>query len=196
MKRLPALSSPSIRRTLTAFALGLCAAVLPGVARASQSFPGAIQEHLMKTGDAPPCPVSCTLCHTSPAGGVATVRAEGFTDNLRGQSAVAFNNRNRMPPGALTAGDATTVGPALDALEKLDCAAMPGKVCDSDGDGFPDIQELRAGTNPDGPGDLGECPMYGCGASSIAPSAARPREVQGAWLLAALGVLVLARRRR
>jgi MYXO-CTERM domain-containing protein len=181
---------------IAALALGLAAFTLPGVARASQSFPGAIQDWLEKNGGAPPCPVACTLCHTSPAGGVATVRVTGFTDNLRGQSAVGFNMRMRMPPGALTAGDATTVGPALEALATLDCASKPGAICDSDGDGAPDILELKAGLNPDGAGDLGECPQYGCGASSVAPPVSRPREVHGAWFLAALGALVLGRRRR
>jgi MYXO-CTERM domain-containing protein len=194
MKRATVLGSFGLAPALTAVTLGLSALIAPGVALGSQSFPGAIMEHLTKTGDAPVCPPTCTLCHTSPAGGVATVRAYGFTDNLRGQSSVAWNARNRMPPGPLMAGDASTVGPAIDALEKLDCAAAPGKPCDSDGDKIPDVAELRAGSNPDGPGELAECPQYGCGAS-VAPIAARPRELPGAWLMAALGVLVLARRR-
>ena len=159
--------------------VGLAVAASPTVASASQSFPGAIMEYLESTGDAPPCPPTCTLCHASPSGGVETVRSAGFTDNLRGQSSVAWNARNRMPPGALTALDPTTVGPALKALETLDCASAPGKVCDSDNDMVPDVAELRAGTNPDGPGALGECPQYGCGAkadtASIVPTRGRSR---------------------
>lgn len=189
----------ALLRLAPALTAGLLSVGLPAVAAASQTFPGAIQDYLMSTGDAPPCAPTCTLCHASPSGGVETVRSAGFTDNLRGQSAVAFNMRNRMPPGALTALDPSTVGPALKALETLDCASAPGKVCDSDGDGMPDVAELRAGRNPDGPGDLGECPQYGCGASSekasIVPSS-RSREVPGAWLVAAVGLLVVARRRK
>jgi MYXO-CTERM domain-containing protein len=187
--------SRKLRPLLRAAGLGLASLLAAAPAVASQSFPGAIQEHLIATGQAPPCPPTCTLCHQSPAGGADTVRQTGFTENLRVQSAFAWNQRMRMPPAQLLSGDPTTVGPAIDALEKLDCQSLPGKVCDSDGDGAPDVQELREGTNPDGPGALGECPQYGCGAS-VAPVAARPYEVQGAWLIAALGALAFVRRRR
>lgn len=191
--------SPASQRrlgpALSALALGLAAVTLPAVAAASQSFPGAMHEYLADTGDAPSCPPACTLCHTSPAGGAVTVRGVGFTEAIRGQSDVAWRARMQRPPGPLTSGDATTVGPALQALETLVCFDMTGKPCDSDMDGVGDVAELRAGTNPDGPGSLGECPQYGCGAS-VAPSAAAPREVPGAWLFAALGALVLVRRRR
>jgi MYXO-CTERM domain-containing protein len=188
--------SDSMGSYLVAAALGIACSFSTGQAYASESFPGAILEHLSKTGAAPACAPACTLCHKSPAGGVETVRDTGFTAALRGQSAYAWRQRNSMPPGQLLAGDPTTVGPALDALEKLPCqepaSPMP---CNSDKDPMPDVAELRAGLNPDGPGELGECPQYGCGAS-IAPVAARPSEVPGAWLVAALGALVFVRRRR
>jgi MYXO-CTERM domain-containing protein len=188
--------SRALRRLLAAVA-GVACALSSGAVYASESFPGAIQEHLMKTGAAPACAPACTLCHKSPSGGVETVREEGFTLNLRVQSAFAWNQRMRMPPSQLLSGDATTVGPALDALEKLPCQEVDpaGPVCDSDRDGMQDVAELRAGLNPDGPGELGECPQYGCGAS-IAPMALRPAEVPSAWLVVALGALVFVRRRR
>src|SRR5690349_12676471 len=125
-RALPASSSPR-GSTLAGFALGLSLLGLPAVASASQTFPGAILEYLQSTGAAPACPPTCLLCHSNPAGGRESVRDSGFTDNLRGQSAVAFNARNRMPPGPLTALDPTTVGPALRALETLDCFTTPGK---------------------------------------------------------------------
>jgi MYXO-CTERM domain-containing protein len=186
-------------RAVLAAAFGVVCSLSPRAVHASESFPGAILEHLTKTGAAPVCAPACTLCHTSPSGGVETVRDDGFTANLRGQSAYAWNVvRMRMPPSQLLAGDPSTVGPALDALEKLPCQETDppsATACDSDKDGAPDVAELRLGLNPDGPGELGECPQYGCGAS-IAPVAARPAELSGAWLAAALAALVVARRRR
>jgi len=190
---------PPFPSTLLGRLLGLVASLgvfgLVATAQASPTFPGAIIDHLTATGASPACPPTCLLCHTSAAGGVVTVRDMGFTQNLRDQSSVAYNMRGKTPPRPLTQRDDSTVGPALDALEKLDCASMPGAVCDSDGDGVPDVAELRAGTNPDGPGGLVDCPQYGCGAK-IAPSPRAPREVDGALLFAAVGLLVVARRVR
>jgi MYXO-CTERM domain-containing protein len=195
--KLVILDRSRLRSLLSAAGFGLVSALSSGSALASESFPGAVQEYLLASGVAPACPPTCTLCHTSPAGGAATVRLEGFTENLRTQSSVGFANRNRMPPRALTALDPSTVGPAIQALETLECTTTPGtgRPCDSDNDGTFDVAELRAGTDPDGPGLLAECPQYGCGAS-VAPVAARPFEVPGAWLVAALGALVFVRRRR
>jgi MYXO-CTERM domain-containing protein len=182
---------------LAATAFGLVSVLSPAPAVASESFPGAMQAYLDGTpGGAPVCPPTCTLCHLSPSGGAETVRQTGFTQNLREQSSLAFVNRNRMPPRPLSQLDPTTVGPAVLALETLDCVLKPGTgPCDSDNDGIRDVAELRAGTDPDGPGQLTECPQYGCGAS-VAPVAARPYEVPGAWLVVALGALVFVRRRR
>lgn len=187
----------TIRHRLLGLAAGIGAFALAATAQASPSFPGAIIEHLSETGDSPACPPTCLLCHTSPSGGKATVRDSGFTQNLRDQSSVAYNARGKKPPLPLTAGDDSTVGPALDALEKLDCYSAMGAVCDSDGDGVPDVAELRAGTNPDGLGGLVDCPLYGCGAkASIAPSPRAPHELDGALLFAAVGIIVVARRVR
>lgn len=189
--------SPNVR-ALRAAALGAATLLASGSALASESFPGAIYDYLIATGEYPTCPPTCTLCHKSPSGGRETIRDTGFTDNLRVQSSYAYNIvRMRMPPQQLLSGDASTVGPALAALEKLPCQS-PSPVmtpCDSDNDGVSDVAELRKGDNPDGPGKLSECPQYGCGAS-VAPVAARPAETHGAWLVAALGALVFVRRQR
>jgi MYXO-CTERM domain-containing protein len=190
--------APARLRSLSAvFTVGIVSVLSSGTALASQSFPGAMQEYLEGTpGGAPLCPPTCTLCHTSPAGGVETVRETGFTQNIRDQSALAYMMRNMTGPRPLSAAEPSTVGPALQALEKLDCFNSPDtNVCDSDMDGMADVEELRKGRDPDGPGLLAECPQYGCGAS-VAPVAARPYEVPGAWLVAALGALVFVRRRR
>jgi MYXO-CTERM domain-containing protein len=182
-----------LRSLVAASTLGLVSVLASGTAVASQTFPGAMQEYLASTpGGAPLCPPTCTLCHTSPSGGSETIRITGFTENLRNQSALAA----MMGGTQLMAAQPSTVGPAMKALETLDCFTDPGTdICDSDGDKVPDVEELRAGTDPDGPGELAECPQYGCGAS-VAPAAARPYEVPGAWLVAALGALVFVRRRR
>ena len=68
------------------------------------------------------------------------------------------------------------MGPAVLALETLDCVLKPGTgPCDSDNDGIRDVAELRAGTDPDGPGQLTECPQYGCGAKAE-PAAQSPAQ--------------------
>ncbi len=189
--------SRTLGARLLCLALGLGALATPVAAQASPSFPGAIMDYLTLTGEAPSCPPACLLCHTSPQGGVLTVRDMGFTRNIRNQSSIGYDLRGRRPPGPLGDADETTVGPALQALETLDCYSDPGHVCDSDHDGVPDVAELRAGTNPDGPGGLVDCPQYGCGAkASIAPSPRSPHELDGALLFAAVGVLVVVRRRR
>jgi MYXO-CTERM domain-containing protein len=193
MKRV-ILDRSRLRSLLAGTAFGLVSVLSSGSALASESFPGAIQEYLLATGAAPVCPPTCTLCHTSPSGGSETIRFAGFTGNIQTQSSLAWQNRGEMPPRPLTKLEPSTVGPAIHALETLICF-MGDKLCDSDGDGMPDVEELRRGRDPDGAGLLAECPQYGCGAS-VAPVASRPYEVPGAWLVAALGALVFVRRRR
>ena len=99
---------------------------------ASPTFPVTVQNHL----SLPEAP-ECTLCHATEAGGLGTVtRPFGVTLRARGAQA----------------GDTASVVTALNA--------MAAEGTDSDGDGTGDIDELLAGTNPNG--GEGPEPEYGC----------------------------------
>lgn len=168
-------------------------------AQAREQFPGQIQEHLQLT-----CAPSCLLCHTSQQGGSATIKMASadhgaptgygvFVANLR---TIGLKNHT---VGSITATTESVV-PWIDALEHQPCEgpdATDQRVCDSDGDGMPDIEELKAGRDPDKPGAGAGCPQYGCGAS-IATLPHRTSDTgSAAALIAGLGVgLVLARRYR
>jgi hypothetical protein len=121
-------------------------AALP--AAASSSFPMAVKGHL-QLSNVP----ACALCHTGGQTGMGTVNT-GFGKALRDEG--------------LTAGDDDALRTALDALA--------AKGTDSDADGTPDVEELKAGRNPnlaDAPGvDAGTAvvppsPKYGCGANAV-----------------------------
>jgi hypothetical protein len=156
---------------------------LPSVAHATAGFPGEIQSHL-SLASAP----DCSLCHTDGStGGKGTVNTP-FGKSIRAHGLVAYDTG------------------ALDSA--LDAEAKDGT--DSDGDGSPDITELKAGTDPNvsngvGGGDAGlsggspaatsvvEPPQYGCALGA--------RTNLGAESTAGLSVLVLGmahitRRRR
>jgi hypothetical protein len=170
-------------RTGRAILLGAAVFSLSGLASASETFPGAVQDYLQKTGSEVDCPVPCTLCHYTPSGGKGTAREEGFTFNLRNTKSFMGADPNGMVQ-------------ALALLERnLACPLAPGAVCDSDGDGMTDVAELRASRDPDGRRDFDDCLKYGCGAS-LAPSAPERTELAPLWLVAALGGVALLRRAR
>lgn len=91
-----------------------------------------------------------------------------------------------MRSRGLTAYDDASVRTALDALE--------AEHKDSDGDGTPDIAELRAGTNPNAAaGEEVVVPDYGC---TIAGGRACPSGLQTTyWLMGAAVAIRLLRRR-
>lgn len=138
----------------TLLALTLCSTA----ALASADYPGEIQT---KYGLASPPLQSCALCHTNGITGSGTVNTP---------IGLALRSRGLM------SGDAATLRMALDTLET--------DMVDSDGDGVIDVEELRAGTNPNvaegatgggmgggtgggGGGGPVAALKYGCGASIV-----------------------------
>jgi hypothetical protein len=116
--------------------LPLCGAVLlAGTAIASPPFPPEIRAHLSlsQTPD-------CSLCHVNGQTGFGTVNTP-FGKSMRARG--------------LLAGSIASLDTALDALA--------AERTDSDGDGTPDIDELKAGTDPNvaGGGSFPP-PTYGC----------------------------------
>jgi MYXO-CTERM domain-containing protein len=77
---------------------------------------------------------------------------------------------------------------ALDAMEK--------DATDTDGDGVPDVEELRAGTDPDSPvpGATTADPKYGCGVASNPDRRGWP--ITLAFAIAALALRLRRRERR
>ncbi len=139
---------------------------LTRLAWADPTYPAEIQSHL-GLSYAPPC----TLCHSSNAGGLGTV-------------VTPFGKAMRS--AGLTT-DIATLDPALDALAKANV--------DSNGDGIPDIQQLKAGSDPNTGASLKniEPEQFGCGAR-IAPR--RAASSGKAFVLLGLVLLILSRRDR
>jgi hypothetical protein len=116
-------------------ALLLVTLLAAGLARASSIYPGEIKSYLglSYTPD-------CSLCHANGQTGYGTVTTP-FGTSMRARG--------------LTAQNVASLHTALDALA--------AEKTDSDGDGVPDIDELKAGTNPNSAGGgVVPPPTYGC----------------------------------
>lgn len=150
-------------------ALALGVTVSSG-ARASEPFPAYLAEKYEM-----PCVPGCTLCHLTDLGGATNFR-DGFVVDLL---AVARDSGN-----TIEAGVPQSMDPVLALIESMKM--------DKDMDTVPDIDELRAGTDPGGSALLCDVPKYGCGAS-VAPS--YPTRF-GALALAASVMLMFGLRRR
>ena len=109
---------------------------LARTAHAVQTYPAEIQSHLGLDFTPP-----CTLCHATNAGGLGTITT-------------AFGNA--LKARGLTTGIAS-LDPALDALASA-------KV-DSNGDGIPDIQQLKNRADPNTGAHLSNVQLeqFGCG---------------------------------
>ena len=92
---------------------------------------------------------NCALCHLGGVGQAGTVTTP-FGQSLRARGAVAYDEN---------------------AL-KTALAALAAEMKDSDGDGVPDITELKNGTDPNvGNGGPADVPQYGC---ALVPRPAPP----------------------
>ena len=165
-----------LERSIAAAAFAFAAFVIPRVASATPNFPDAIKTHLVLAAPPP-----CAICHNGGITGRGTVTTP-FGKSMRAHGLVAF--------------DETSLVSALDQLAS-------GKV-DSLGDGTVDIDDLKAGRDPNAPdGDGGAnvhvdtpvIPAYGCGAH-VAPTnaAGDPWGVLGAVIVG--GALLVSRTRR
>jgi hypothetical protein len=168
---------------------GLCSMLVAGHADARPWVPGALKRILNMPCDPP----ACTLCHEVPQGGGPADKP--FGNAIQGAGFFPTANENADSDAALKA--------ALTALEGSagagDGGAKDGGAgpvippTDSDGDGVPDVTELRQCTDPNGQGGVGG-PTYGC--LRVAPRG----PVDGVAGVASLTVLAigaaLMRRRR
>ncbi len=152
------------------FAIVATVAVFLFQARTSEAtpgFPAVIQTELGLAARP-----DCTLCHTNPSGGLGTVNTP-FGAYMRSRGLKEYDN---------------------DSLRTA-LMASAGERHDSDGDGVTDIDELKAGTDPNtsAAAVLVEPAAYGCGAH-VAPSA--PDHRGTVLLCVGLVALALQSRRR
>ena len=135
-------------------------------ANASPFYPGLLQQ-LSGAAEPPPC----LVCHESPAGGFGTA-TKPFAMYLRSRG--------------LKAADEAALRNAF--------AAAAAERHDSDGDGVLDVDELKAGTDPNAGGAGPPPPEYGCG--NVVARRAERGAFDGAVALAAVAFATLIRRRR
>lgn len=147
--------------------LSVLLSLVTGSASASSDYPSSLQSALGLSAGPPPC----TLCHRTNSGGSGTAGTPFAT---------AMRNA-----GLTGGGDTASLIRALDTLTAAST--------DSDGDGVPDVSELRAGTDPNA--SLAPQltptvpPRYGCGASAV------PETLVLGALIAALAPVWRRRRR-
>jgi MYXO-CTERM domain-containing protein len=162
-------------RPVIATVSGLLLLSAAAPARASITFPGALENKLGLKQVAGP-PPGCRLCHQTDAGGLKTA-TQPF-------------GRTVLKAGAV-GGSVPSLLAALDQIE--------AEGTDSDFDGVSDIDELKAGTDPNTPpvGSMTpqppQVPLPETGCTLPRPT----KSSSGAWLLAlVVGVAAVARRRR
>jgi hypothetical protein len=132
------------------FLLVSCAIFFAGhIANATPNFPPAIQSHL--TLAAAP---DCSLCHSDGDQGGKGTATTPFALNMKARGLVEF--------------DESSLDSALDK--------MAADRVDSTGDCLDDIDELKAGNDPNHPDPPGTCADAGIDASAPPPSVTAPPE--------------------
>lgn len=134
---------------------------------ATPEYPSVLDASLSNQATTVRCPnpqSRCLICHTTARGGEGTAE-QAFALQLRDL-------------GLNRGGDAGSLRAALNQLSETE---------DSDGDGTPDKEELRACGNPSGD-SLGGAPEYGCDGAQLVPLPARS---SGPLALLAVGLATL-----
>jgi MYXO-CTERM domain-containing protein len=163
-------------------------------ARALAEFPGLVDEAYQLT-----CVPPCTLCHASPQGGGSADKP--FALNVKAAVALLVGKTSEtitlsdLEVNLPTALPMLAVAPCPNTSDKSCTTPMTCMgVCNGDGTGAGDVDELKANQNPNNSSTM-PCVEYGCG-SHVAPER-RSRPLDGTAALFALGAaLVLARRFR
>ena len=120
-----------------------------------------------------PCPPTCLLCHTEAKGGAATANTKfGITLRRAGLECCSISEFD-------------------DIIDELADAET-----DSDGDGIPDIEELRDGTDPNKKSKTAEIDCAPQPVSDGCTSTGTASASSALSLVIGLSVLSLARRRR
>jgi MYXO-CTERM domain-containing protein len=153
-----------MKRALRLRPLLLGLLLVAGPAAASSSYPAEIKAHLNLSYTPP-----CSLCHANGVTGYGTVTTP-FGKSMRARGLVCCN-----------------IGSLDTALD-----ALAAEMTDSDGDGIPDITELKNGTDPNTAGGAPVTqPTYGCfNVTGQGPTAG----ATAALLLALAGARLLRRR--
>lgn len=129
-----------------------------GEAHASPGYTEALQKALGID-----CPPRCTLCHEDNEGGLGTIRPASFGEVVVAVGDLEADDEARLRCTLLLLDPACEEPPEC-ATEGQSCIAA-----DTDADGMTDIEELKAGRNPNVPGEGVLCgAAFGCGAQ-VAP---------------------------
>ncbi len=164
---------PSLAKLLSSLALSSSALFVSNSALASDVFPGAVRDNLEM-----PCLPSCLLCHTVNPG-ISLTAKQPFAGSM-------ITAANRPLPSQ---GEVEWVQAGLAGLGTTD----------TDEDGMSDLDELKAGRDPNvkGAGDICAPDVhYGCGAASVAEPASGSLGGAAWFVLGGLAVAAAARARR
>ncbi len=175
-------------------------------ASAEPTFPAALQDVFKNQ-----CAVQCTLCHTSPEGGLGNLKPSPISNGgplpivtpNQGNGSF-FANLIRIGGNGMSPHYPTTdaqLKAMVTLMETTPCSTGATTACDSDGDGTIDTLELKQDQDPDvidKPGDFCVGPKYGCGAhiGNVPREASATREAAAAISLLGVGLVFLRRARR